>query len=122
MFLPLTRKKNIAVVNSRVSGFKFGAMEFDIPIHELYPTPLPKPPDSPEPWQLPFGAIFGIVVGVVALLAALSFLYVLIAREKRGEPIFMKIPPEPTDLTSKPGAGQIGIVTVTSAQQSVEHA
>ena len=96
VFLPLTRKKNIAVVNDRVSGFRFGAMEFDIPIHELYPTPLPKPPE-PEPF--PVGGIVGIVVGAVALLAALSCVGFMISREKRGEPLFMKIP-EPTDLTS----------------------
>jgi len=39
VFLPITRKRNIAVVNKRVSGFKFGHTEFDIPIASLYPTP-----------------------------------------------------------------------------------
>ena len=72
-------------------------MEFDIPIHELYPTPLP---ETPEPEPFPAGAIVGIVAGAIALCGALSFLAVMIMRERKGEPLFMKIPPAPTDLTS----------------------
>ena len=39
VFLPITRKRNIAVINKRVGGFRFGNTEFDIPIASLYPTP-----------------------------------------------------------------------------------
>merc|ERR1712032_1592594 len=38
IFLPLTAKKNTAVTNTRVSGFKFGYMEFDLPLSNLQPT------------------------------------------------------------------------------------
>ena len=89
VFLPLTRKKNVAVVNSRVSGFKFGAMEFDIPVANLYPTP---------PDKFPVGGIVGIVVGVVAFLGLLIFVGYLIRREKRGEPMFTELPSQETAM------------------------
>ena len=99
-FLPLTRKKNIAVVNSRVSGFKFGSMEFDIPIAALYPNPGP------------VGMITGIVFGVLAVctvIGLLAFLGLMIVRERQGAPIFMELPqdpPEPADFTGS--KGQLG--------------
>lgn len=97
VFLPLTRKKNIAVVNDRVSGFKFGSMEFDIPIASLHPTPPP------------VGMIIGIVFGALAVLGLLACVAVMIVREKQGAPIFMEVPqvpPEPMDLTGP--AGNLG--------------
>ena len=95
--VPLTRKKNIAVVNDRVSGFKFGSMEFDIPITALHSIPPP------------VGMIIGIVFGALAVLGLLACVVFMIVREKQGAPIFMdvpQVPPEPTDLTGP--AGNLG--------------
>jgi nickel transport system substrate-binding protein len=41
IFLPITAKRQTAATNVRVSGFKFGYMEFDLPLANLYPTPPP---------------------------------------------------------------------------------
>lgn len=38
IFLPLTAKRQTAVVNKRVSGFEFGFMEFDLPLANLEPA------------------------------------------------------------------------------------
>jgi hypothetical protein len=38
VFLPITAKRQTAATNVRVSGFKFGYMEFDLPLANLYPT------------------------------------------------------------------------------------
>ena len=38
IFLPLTAKRQTAVTNSGVSGFKFGFMEFDLPLANLHPS------------------------------------------------------------------------------------
>ena len=88
VFLPITRKRNIAVVNKRVSGFKFGHTEFDIPIASLYPTP----PIDTSGSGLSGGGIAGIVVGSVVGFLLLVALVVIIVREKQGQPVFMPIP------------------------------
>ena len=88
IFLPLTAKRQTAVTNSGVSGFKFGFMEFDLPLANLYPAPE-KSSDS-----LSDGEMAGIAVGAVlgaALLALLAFVCVMIAREKQGKPIFSNL-------------------------------
>jgi nickel transport system substrate-binding protein len=38
VFLPLSAKRNVAVVNKRVFGFQFGSTQFDFPIETLYPA------------------------------------------------------------------------------------
>ena len=38
IFLPLTAKQQTAVTNTGVSGFKFGFMEFDLPLANLHPS------------------------------------------------------------------------------------
>jgi ABC-type transport system substrate-binding protein len=38
LFLPLTAKRNLAVLNKRVSGFRFGHTQYDFPVAHLYPT------------------------------------------------------------------------------------
>ena len=38
VFLPITAKRQVAVTNKAVSGFRFGYMEFDLPLANLYPT------------------------------------------------------------------------------------
>jgi len=82
VFLPLTRKKNVAIINSsRVAGFQFGSSEFDMPIAAMYPA-------SDESYQFPVGGIIGIVVGVLTLFGLAGALGYLIVREKRGKPAF----------------------------------
>lgn len=56
VFLPLTAKQNLAVVNTGVGGFKFGFQEFDIPVAGMYPLPPPSPPSNDD---LSDGAIVG---------------------------------------------------------------
>ena len=105
IFLPLTAKRQTAVTNTGVSGFEFGFMEYDLPLANLYPTrsppppsPVPSPPPSPPPEKssdsLSDGEMAGIAVGAVlgaALLVLLAFVAVLIAREKKGQPIFSNL-------------------------------
>ena len=88
IFLPLTAKRQTAVTNSGVSGFKFGFMEFDLPLANLSPAPE-KSSDS-----LSDGEMAGVAVGAVlgaALLVLLAFVAILIAREKKGQPIFSNL-------------------------------
>ena len=83
IFLPLTAKRQTAVTNTGVSGFKFGFMEYDLPLANLRPTSFT---DS-----LTDGEVAGIAVGAalaVALLAMCFFVCCLIAREKKGQPVF----------------------------------
>merc|ERR1712216_711504 len=91
VFMPLTRKQNIAVVNSRVSGFKFGSMEFDIPIAEMFPPPVE------EEEKFPVAGIVGIVLGAVVILGLGAFLTHMIVLEKRGKPLFMELKQDVND-------------------------
>ena len=93
VFMPLTRKQNIAVVNSRVSGFKFGSMEFDIPIAALKPTPV----EEEESKKFPVAGIVGIVLGAVVILGLGAFLSHMIVLEKRGKPLFMELKQDVND-------------------------
>lgn len=71
IFLPLTAKRNIAVVNNRVSGFTFGTTEFSFPIEKLSPsTPL-----LPVVEKLSDGAIVGIRFVVPCVLAGVLAVY-----------------------------------------------
>ena len=91
IFLPLTAKRQTAVTNAGVSGFKFGFMEFDLPLANLRPTSFT---DS-----LTDGEVAGIAVGAalaVALLAMCFFVCCLIAREKKGKPVFSNLQVQPT--------------------------
>jgi len=38
IFLPITAKRQTAVTNTRVSGFQFGFMEYDLPLANLHPA------------------------------------------------------------------------------------
>ena len=98
IFLPITAKRNVAVTNKRVSGFKFGYMEYDLPLPNLYPTPSPPSPDMDDDDgdSLSGGAIAGIVIGSVFGAALLVFAIVLIAFEKKGKPIFVNLDDMPT--------------------------
>lgn len=96
VFLPLTAKRQTAVTNTGVSGFKFGFMEFDLPLANLHPTP--KGSDS-----LTDGEIAGVAIGALlamALLAVSVFVCVLIAREKKGQPVFSQV--FPTNVNAEP--------------------
>jgi nickel transport system substrate-binding protein len=79
VYLPISSKRNIAVVNDRVSGFKFGFTEFDIPVAAMRPATPP---------GLPAGTLAGIIVGSVVGASMCSFLAFMIYRECRGAPIF----------------------------------
>ena len=104
VFLPLTAKKNIAVLADRVSGFEFGSGEFDIPLAQLCARaacslPLPNfkvtqrtdrclrfhryPTPPPKQAGLDGGAIAGIVVASVVAFLFLLFAAWLIFREKK---------------------------------------
>jgi hypothetical protein len=43
IFLPLTAKRQTAVTNKGVAGFKFGFMEYDLPLANLHPSDAPYP-------------------------------------------------------------------------------
>jgi len=43
IFVPLSAKHQIAVVNNRVSNFRFGCCEFDIPVAKMAPMPIETP-------------------------------------------------------------------------------
>lgn len=97
IFLPLTAKRQTAVTNKRVSGFKFGFMEYDFPLANLGLT-APRSSDG-----LSDGEKAGIAVGVLlglALLALLAFVAVLIAREKKGLPVFSNLD-EPASVNKR---------------------
>merc|ERR1719446_72123 len=86
VFLPLTAKRNVAVTNERVSGFKFGAGEFDIPLAQLYPTP-PKSDDGDDE-ELPTWGLILIIVVSVLFAGVFALTMYMICREKQGKPIF----------------------------------
>jgi ABC-type transport system substrate-binding protein len=86
IFLPLTHKRNIAVTNTRVSGFQFGSTEFDFPLAQLYPTPPPSKDDG-----LTDSELAGVIAGSVGGGILIIFIAVLIAREVQGKPIFYTI-------------------------------
>ena len=85
IFLPLTAKRQTAVTNTGVSGFKFGFLEFDLPLANLYATP------APSLSNLSSGAIAGIAVAAAVALLFCLCTGVLIKREKDGAPIFTSI-------------------------------
>jgi len=92
IFLPLSAKRQTAVTNTRVSGFQFGYMEFDLPLANLYATPPPPPPPAVETEEvLSTGAIVGIAVACVFAVLFCMVLTWVIMREKAGKPIFTPI-------------------------------
>jgi ABC-type transport system substrate-binding protein len=96
IFLPLTAKRQTAVTSSSVSGFKFGWLEFDLPLSNLYPTPGPSNGLSTE-------AIIGIAVGASVGVILLTFIACLITNEKQGHPIFTRLDkPSPEPATRDP--------------------
>ena len=101
IFLSITAKRNVAVTNTRVSGFKFGFMEYDLPLPNLYPTPSPPGDDDDDESGLSGGAIAGIVIGSVFGAALLVFAIVLVAFEKKGKPIFVNLDDMPTTSYQK---------------------
>jgi len=48
IFMPLTAKRQTAVTNTRVAGFEFGFMEYDMPLANLHPSSDAGVPD----WQI----------------------------------------------------------------------
>uniref|UniRef100_A0A7S2CRM7 Solute-binding protein family 5 domain-containing protein n=1 Tax=Octactis speculum TaxID=3111310 RepID=A0A7S2CRM7_9STRA len=87
IFLPLTHKRNIAVVGTGVSGFEFGSTEFDIPVAQLYPASSDDGDDDDD-GSLSDGAIAGIVIGAILLVFFLMATIFLVVREKQGKPMF----------------------------------
>ena len=85
IFLPLTAKRNTAVTNKGVSGFQFSPTEYGSAsvIASLYPTPTTN--------SLSGNAIAGITIGVIIGVALLSFIALLISREKQGTPLFTSL-------------------------------
>ena len=101
IFLPISSKKNIAVVNKRVAGFAFGMTEFDIPIERFYPAPPPPASGGTEP-----RIVAAIVIPCVLGFLAIAFVIFMIRREKAGEPVFsnLKAPlvaNQPTEMKQK---------------------
>lgn len=84
IFLPLTAKRQTAVTNTRVGGFKFGFLEFDLPLANLEPAP-----DASG--GLDTGALIGIIAGGVVSLLLLMCVCMLISAEKKGQPIFTNV-------------------------------
>lgn len=109
IFVPITAKRQTAVTNVRVSGFRFGYMEFDLPLANLYPTPPPATAASDS--SLSAGAKAGIAVGAVLGAIALIFVVVLVVYEKQGKPIFTSITEPPAKFPPKEAA----VVTATSS-------
>ncbi len=97
IFLPLTAKRNIAVVNRRVSGFEFGTAEYNLPIEKLYPTS----PVASAVNVLSTGGIAGIAVLSVAVsILAVAMLF-LIQKERHGKPYFLPL------VERKPAEGEV---------------
>jgi len=86
IFLPITAKRQTAVTNVRVSGFKFGYMEFDLPLANLYPTPPASEDDSLPDWGIAVILLVSVVLGLVLIVTAL-----IIVRERQGNPVFTSI-------------------------------
>ena len=79
IYLPLSSKRNIAVVNNRVAGFGFGTTEFDVPVAAMRPATPP---------GLLAGTLAGIIIGSVVGASMCCLLTFMIYREYRGAPIF----------------------------------
>jgi len=113
VFLPLTSKQNLAVVNNNVGGFKFGSLEFDIPVAGLYDkTLIPQLAAAQQSSSddLSDGAVAGIVVAAVAAALLLGIVLMLIAKEKQGTPIFTPM----NDGPANKGSG----VTMTNTKDA----
>lgn len=96
IFLPLTAKRQTAVTNTRVGGFEFGWLEYDMPLANLFPVP----PAVPSSSGLSDGAIAGIAVASAIGALLLVCVFVLICKEKQGQPIFATLSAEPKDSCS----------------------
>lgn len=88
IFLPLTAKRQTAVTNTAVSGFKFGFMEYDLPLANLFPTPPPPPPQDDDDDDLPTWGLALIIVFSVLFVAIAGFTIFMYTRERQGNPIF----------------------------------
>jgi len=84
VFLPITAKKQTAVTNVGVSGFRFGYMEFDLPLANLRPTPAKV--DTVPDWAVGLIVAISVVLGLV-----FAFAVVVVLREKQGKPIFTSV-------------------------------
>ena len=83
IFLPITAKKQTAVTNKRVAGFRFGYMEFDLPLANLKPAPAESSSNS----DVTVAVAVGAAVAVVLLLLILY----LVCKEKQGKPVFTTV-------------------------------
>ena len=103
IFLPLTEKRNVAVTNKRVEGFKFGFMEFDLPLANLKPVTTTEPTKS---WA---GELYAAVcIGAILGGFLLIFVCYLISRERQGKPVFTSlesVSPGPGGSKSKTDTG-----------------
>ena len=81
IFLPLTGKRQTAVTNKRVSGFKFGFMEYDLPLANMYPTPAKED-------KLDDAALVAIIIGAAVAVILLAVVMMMYKAEKGGKPIF----------------------------------
>lgn len=92
IYLPLSLHSKVAVVNRRVDGFKFGEQQFDIPVRQLRirldPQAAQTFDSAGSDGGLSGGVIAGIVIACVVAVAAIVAIGILIAREKKGRPMF----------------------------------
>jgi len=98
VFLPITAKRQTAVTNVRVGGFKFGYMEFDLPLANLRPATIDEDKTLPD-WGIALVAVMSILFFFTAF-----FIIMIIVREKAGNPIFVSM----------------GTTTVTSTSSGVQ--
>ncbi|KAG7671861.1 putative Nickel-binding periplasmic protein [Nannochloris sp. 'desiccata'] len=95
IYLPISYLANTAVINRRLDGFEFGKSQFDIPAHKLrLAGQMSATNNENNSSGLSGGAIAGIAIASCLALAALVALAVLIAREKRGSPVFAPLLPK----------------------------
>jgi ABC-type transport system substrate-binding protein len=92
IFLPLTAKRQTAVTNTGVGGFKFGYLEYDLPLANLRPASAAL--TISDAWP-----VLVIVLAVIAF-AFLVCVFWLISRERNGKPVFTNLQVEKDGTTS----------------------
>jgi hypothetical protein len=92
VFGPISSLVNVAIVNQRYQSFTFGTQQFDVPLHQIVDTEaLGSAGGGSGSRALPGGAIAGIVIASLVAVAGVAFAAFLVARERRGSPLFVPL-------------------------------
>ena len=80
IFLPLTSKRQTAVTSTSVGGFRFGYLQYDVPLANLRPAAAAAPD-----WIVP------VIIAAIIVVILLMFICFLISKEKAGKPVFTNL-------------------------------